>query len=116
MRYLKLYENYYDSDIASEIKDIFSDIRYIDNIGINVRESENNDSIEINFYSAKKYIYPLNHIESFFHLNSFLESEGYVYFSNGSIYNTYEERRKAFESTIGYKFSLLILNYIKSDI
>jgi hypothetical protein len=122
MKYLKTYENYSKSDISSEIKDIFSDMIYDDNIEIDIRFKKdgwflkNKDIIEINFIVKKQGIKnalePLNHIESFDHLNSFLESEGYVYFSNGSFYKTYQERIKS----LNHKVSLMTFNYIKNEL
>ncbi len=120
MRYLKAYENYSESDISSEIKDIFFSMIHDDNVEVSVKFKKNGffvknkDIIEINFVTVPgrgKSIDPLIHIESFDHLNSFLESEGYVYFSDGSCYNTYQERRKSF----GHKLSLLSINYIKME-
>lgn len=127
MRYLKTYENYSESDITSEIEDIFFDMINYDKVEVNVSFRENGEwvknkknsikwsnVIKIDFIATPgKGFIPLNHIESFDHLDSFLESKGYVYFSNGTAYDTYEERKKSFES--GHKLTLLTINYIERE-
>lgn len=105
MKYLKTYENY--SDIESECNYILIDL-IDDGIEIDIITREN--IIKFDFHG--KFI-PYKYIETFDHLNSFLESEGYRYFSNGTFYETYEQRRKSFED--GNRLSLLTINYIKDS-
>lgn len=120
MRYLKTYENHFQSNINSEIEDIFFDMINYDRVKIEVNFKRNGlfvrnkDIINVNFISKPgKGFLPLNHIESFDHLNSFLESEGYVYFADGAVYKTYEDKRKSFERD--RNLSLLSINYIKNE-
>lgn len=119
MKWIKTYENY--SDLVDECKDIFIDLMD-DGSGIDVsfpgRKSisgEPADIIRITFnnrnYNRGKSFSPLKHIDAFYHLDSFLQSKGYRYFSDGSCYDTHEKLMKSFEK--GNDLLLLSVNYIK---
>lgn len=105
--------------LENEIKDIL--IYFIDDENINIKidfpketyytrltNDSNRQIIKITFSGI---FITYDKIESFDHLNSFLEDQGYKYFSDGSFYNTYEERRESFKSK--NRLSLLDICYIR---
>jgi hypothetical protein len=123
MKYLKEYNlfesNDVDVDIIETIEDIFMDMSG-DYVVVNISTSDRGwihtfdksdkkvKIIKIEFYGKFK---PIDYIESFDHLDSYLESEGYRYFSDGTYYNTYNDRRKSFYD--GNLLSNLGIKYIK---
>lgn len=105
--------------LENEIKDIllyFTDDENI-NIEINFLKDTyytrltNNSNREIIRITFSGIFTPYDKIESFDHLNSFLEDQGYKYFSNGALYYTYEERRESFKNK--NRLSLLDIFYIR---
>ena len=117
MRYLKTYEGYSD-DLAKYCEDIFFDLIH-DGSSIDVSfpgkksiSEEPADIIKIIFNDRSRSSFnPLKYIDSFYHLDSFLQSKGYKYFSDGSWYDTHEKLMKSFEK--GSDLLLLQINYIK---
>ena len=113
----KLFENINDEDIIM-IEDIFFDlIRDDSSIDVSFpgRKSitgEPADIIRIIFNDRSRGSFnPGKYIDSFYHLDNFLKSKGYKYFSDGSWHDTHEKLMKSFEN--GGNLLLLSINYIK---
>lgn len=77
-----------------------------------------NDSATFWTPTSRSSFNPLKYIDSFYHLDSFLQSKGYKYFSDatsssnlGSWYDTHEKLMKSFEK--GSDLLLLEVNYIR---
>ena len=117
MKYLKTYESYSD-DLVKYCEDILVDLIQ-DGVSIDVKKKNKTtysekeaDIIRIIFNDkGRESFNPLKYIDSFDHLNSFLEANGYRYFPDGSYYETYEKRRKSFKK--GDRLLLLAIDYIK---
>lgn len=124
MRRIKTYESFSIDErtlIVNECEDIFYDLIH-DGSSIDVsfpREKsisrEPADIIKITFnsrnYNRGKSFSPLKYIDAFYHLDSFLQSKGYKYFSDGSYYDTHEKLMRSFET--GGDLLLLEISYIK---
>jgi hypothetical protein len=111
MRYLRKYENY--SDIITECEYIMLDLTD-DDIDVKIAKKGEYHQIKgdfIQFWITGKFT-TSEYIDTFDHLNGFLESKGYKYYSN-SIYDTYEKRRNSFYDR--RKLNLLEINYKKVD-
>lgn len=116
MRWIKTYENY--SDLLVQCEDILVDLIQ-DGVSVDVIKRNKTtysekeaDIIRIIFNDkGRESFNPLKYIDSFDHLNSFLESNGYRYFSDGSYYETYGQRRESFQE--GGRLLLLAIDYIK---
>jgi len=117
MRYLKTYESYSD-DLAKYCEDIFFDLIH-DGSSIDVSfpgkksiSEEPANILRIVFNDRTRSSFnPLKYIDAFYHLDSFLQSRGWRYFSDGSWYDTHEKLMKSFE--IDIDLLLLQINYIK---
>jgi hypothetical protein len=121
MKYLESYKLFEsnDVDILENIEDIFMDMSD-DGVEVNISTSDKtrmhfitkpsikSDIIEIVLVGKFK---PIDYIESFDHLDSYLESEGYRYFADGTYHHTYNARRESFCE--GRLLSLLQIKYIK---
>jgi hypothetical protein len=120
MKYLESYKLFEsnDVDIIETIEDIFMDMSD-DGVEVNISTSDRGwihrykrdikaKIIKIVLVGKFK---PLDYIESFDHLDSYLESEGYRYFADGTYYHTYNARRESFYR--GDLLSLLEIKYIK---
>lgn len=114
----KLFENINDEDIIM-IEDIFFDLIH-DDSSIDVsfpgrkfitREPADIIRIIFNEDRSRGSFNPGKYIDSFYHLDNFLKSKGYKYFSDGSWYDTHEKLMKSFEN--GGNLLLLSINYIK---
>jgi hypothetical protein len=124
MRYLKAYESYSLDEkkervyIVNQCGDIFFDLIH-DGSSIDVSfprwksiSEEPADILRIIFNDRSRSSFnPLKYIDSFYHLDSFLQSRGYKYFSDGSWYDTHEKLMKSFER--GHDLLLLEVNYIR---
>jgi len=121
MKYLESYKLFEsnDVDIIETIEDIFMDMSD-DGVEVNISTSDRTWMHFITKPSIKSNIIkivlvgkfkPLDYIESFDHLDSYLESEGYRYFADGTYYHTYNARRESFYR--GDLLSLLEIKYIK---
>lgn len=124
MRYLKAYESYSLDEkkervyLVNQCEEIFFDL------------IQDGSSIDVSFLSRKTYsqepadilriifndrsrgsFNPGKYIDSFYHLDSFLQSKGWRYFSDGSWYDTHEKLMKSFEK--GSDLLLLQINYIR---
>lgn len=126
MKYLESYKLFEsnDADILENIEDIFMDMSD-DGVVVNISTSNrgwihNYNVVLHNDTDIKAKIIkivlvgkfkPIDYIESFDHLNSYLESEGYRYFADGTYYHTYNARRESFYD--GNLLSLLEIKYIK---
>jgi hypothetical protein len=116
MKWIRTYESY--SDLVVECENIFIDLIQ-DGSSIDVSfpgkksiSGEPADIIRIIFNDrSRKPFKPLKYIDAFYHLDSFLQSKGYKYFSDGSWYDTHEKLMKSFED--GTDLLLLSVNYIK---
>ena len=120
MKHLKTYESYSD-DLAKYCEDIFFDLIH-DGSSIDVSfprwksiSEEPADIIRIVFNDRSRSSFnPGKYIDSFYHLDSFLQSKGYKYFSDGSWYDTHEKLMKSFDiDDIDVDLLLLQINYIK---
>jgi hypothetical protein len=131
MRYLKTYESYSLDEkkervyLVNQCGDIFYDLIHdgssIDVIfpGKKTFSGEPADILRIIFndrtpagaYVPRTSFNPLKYIDAFYHLDSFLQSRGYKYFSDGSWYDTHEKLMKSFD--IDVDLLLLQINYIK---
>jgi hypothetical protein len=106
------------SDLVVECEDIFMDL-IDDGSSIDVSfpgkksiSREPADIIRIIFNDrSRKPFNPLKYIDAFYHLDSFLKSKGYRYFSDGSWYDTHDKLMKSFED--GRDLLILGINYIK---
>jgi hypothetical protein len=131
MRYLKAYESYSLDEkkervyLVNQCGDIFYDLIH-DGSSIDVSfpgkktfsgEPANilriifNDRTPTGAYVPRTSFNPLKYIDAFYHLDSFLQSRGYKYFSDGSWYDTHEKLMKSFD--IDVDLLLLQINYIK---
>jgi hypothetical protein len=122
MRYLRTYEGYND-DLVNECSDILLGLK---DDGVDYRviiepEILISGKVEIllkvvvgmvNYPYGKNMAFrPFNYIDSFDHLNSFLESKGWKFFANGTHYSNWEKRMAAFEGN--GLLQLMIINYKK---
>ena len=122
MKTIKTYEGFfyesYSDDLVKYCEDIFFDLIH-DGSSIDVSfprwksiSEEPADIIRIVFNDRSRSPFnPGKYIDSFYHLDSFLQSKGYKYFSDGSWYDTHEKLMKSFEK--GGDLLLLSINYIK---
>ena len=122
MKTIKTYEGFfyesYSDDLVKYCEDIFVDLIQ-DGSSIDVSfpgkksiSEEPADIIKIIFNDRSRSSFnPLKYIDSFYHLDSFLQSKGYKYFSDGSWYDTHEKLMRSFEK--GSDLLLLSINYIK---
>ena len=124
MRYLKAYESYSLDEKKERVylvkycEDIFYDLIH-DGSSIDVSfpgkksiSGEPANILRIVFNDRSRSSFnPLKYIDSFYHLDNFLQSKGYKYFSDGSWYDTHEKLMKSFEK--GSDLLLLQINYIK---
>lgn len=124
MRIIKTYESYSLDEkkervyLVNQCEEIFFDLIH-DGSSIDVsfpgRKSisgEPADILRIVFNDRTRESFnPLKYIDSFYHLDSFLQSKGYKYFSDGSWYDTHEKLMKSFEK--GSDLLLLQINYIR---
>ena len=124
MRYLKAYESYSPDEKKERVylvkycEDIFYDVIH-DGSSIDVTfprkktySQEPADILRIVFNDRTRSSFnPLKYIDSFYHLDNFLQSRGWRYFSDGSWYDTHEKLMKSFEK--GSDLLLLQINYIK---
>lgn len=116
MKWIKTYENY--SDLLVQCEDILVDLIQ-DGVSVDVIKRNKTtysekeaDIIRIIFNDKGRGSFnPLKYIDSFDHLNSFLESNGYRYFPDGTYYETYGQRRESFKK--GGRLLLLAIDYIK---
>lgn len=122
MKYLRrFFESHVEDDILETIRDIFMEMTD-DGVNVDIKTSiqrivphwtmkhnfEVQYTIRILFSGKFKPVY---YIESFDHLNNFLEHEGWEYSSNGTPYKTYSEKRESLKSDS--TLSLLEIKYIK---
>jgi hypothetical protein len=120
MKYLESYKLFESNvDIIETIEDIFMNMSD-DGVEVNISTSDRtwmhfitkplikSNIIKIVLVGKFKAI---DYIESFDHLDSYLESEGYRYFADGAYYHTYNARRESFYR--GDLLSLLEIKYIK---
>ena len=127
MRIIKTYESYSLDEKKERVylvkycEDIFYDLIH-DGSSIDVsfpgRKSisgEPADILRIVFNDRTRESFnPLKYIDSFYHLDSFLQSKGWRYFSDGSWYDTHEKLMKSFEfEEVGIDLLLLQINYIR---
>jgi hypothetical protein len=120
MKHLKTYKLFEsnDVDILENIEDIFMDMSD-DGVVVNISTSERGWIHRYKHDIKAKIIKivlvgkfkPIDYIESFDHLDSYLGSEGYRYFADGTYYHTYNSRRESFYE--GRLLSLLQIKYIK---
>ena len=124
MRIVKTYESYSIDEkkervyLVNQCEEIFFDLIH-DGSSIDVSfprkktySQEPADILRIIFNDRSRSSFnPLKYIDSFYHLDSFLQSKGYKYFSDGSWYDTHEKLMKSFEK--GSDLLLLQINYIK---
>jgi len=124
MRYIKTYENYSLDEkkervyLVNQFEEIFFDLIH-DGSSIDVSfprkktySQEPADILRIVFNDRSRVSFnPLKYIDSFYHLDSFLKSKGWRYFSDGSWYDTHEKLMKSFEK--GSELLLLEINYIR---
>lgn len=124
MRYIKTYENYSLDEkkervyLVNQFEEIFFDLIH-DGSSIDVSfprkktySQEPADILRIVFNDRSRVSFnPLKYIDSFYHLDSFLKSKGWRYFSDGSWYDTHEKLMKSFEK--GSELLLLQINYIR---
>jgi hypothetical protein len=127
MRIIKTYESYSLDEKKERVylvkycEEIFFDLIH-DGSSIDVsfpgRKSisgEPADILRIVFNDRTRESFnPLKYIDSFYHLDSFLQSKGWRYFSDGSWYDTHEKLMKSFEfEEVGIDLLLLQINYIR---
>jgi hypothetical protein len=127
MRIIKTYESYSLDEKKERVylvkycEEIFFDLIH-DGSSIDVsfpgRKSisgEPADILRIVFNDRSRSSFnTLKYIDSFYHLDSFLQSKGYKYFSDGSWYDTHEKLMKSFEfEEVGIDLLLLQINYIR---
>jgi hypothetical protein len=128
MKRIKTYESFSIDErtlIVNECEDIFYDLIH-DGSSIDVSfprkktySQEPADILRIVFndrtpagaYVPRTSFNPLKYIDDFYHLDNFLKSKGYRYFSDGSCYDTHEKLMKSFER--GGDLLLLQISYIK---
>jgi hypothetical protein len=124
MRIIKTYESYSLDEkkervyLVNQCGDIFFDLIH-DGSSIDVSfprwksiSEEPADILRIIFNDRSRSSFnPLKYIDSFYHLDSFLQSRGYKYFSDGSWYDTHEKLMKSFD--IDVDLLLLQINYIR---
>ncbi len=124
MRYLKAYESYSLDEkkervyLVNQCGDIFFDLIH-DGSSIDVSfpgkktfSGEPANILRIVFNDRTRTSFnPLKYIDAFYHLDNFLQSRGWRYFSDGSYYDTHEKLMKSFER--GGDLLLLQINYIK---
>ena len=124
MRIIKTYESYSLDEkkervyLVNQCEEIFFDLIH-DGSSIDVsfpgRKSisgEPADILRIIFNDRTRESFnPLKYIDSFYHLDSFLQSKGWRYFSDGSWYDAHEKLMKSFEK--GSDLLLLSINYIR---
>jgi hypothetical protein len=124
MRYLKAYESYSLDEkkervyLVNQCEEIFFDlIQEGSSIDVSFPRwksisEEPADILRIIFNDRSRSSFnPLKYIDSFYHLDNFLQSKEYKYFSDGSWYDTHEKLMKSFEK--GSDLLLLQINYIK---
>jgi hypothetical protein len=98
---LKTFESDNLNDIKLDIKDILIDITNDGKteiktiIRFTAKDYKLYDIIDIRISGSFN---PLHHIESFDHLNSYMNSLGFVYYPDGTFYENWEKRRKSFYS------------------
>jgi hypothetical protein len=120
MKYLESYKLFESNvDIIETIEDIFMNMSD-DGVSVNISTSDKTRMYFITKPSIKSNIIkivlvgkfkPIDYIESFDHLDSYLESEGYRYFAGNKFHHTYNARRESFCE--GRLLSLLQIKYIK---
>lgn len=96
----KIFESDNFDEIVSYLEDVLIDMTD-DRLSVNIkqpsftvrdREGNKNDLIEI---SISGKFNPTKYINSFDHLNSYLESQGYTFYSNGTMYDNYLQKRNS---------------------
>ena len=97
MRYLKAFNESDNFDkIVSYLKDVLIDMTD-DNLTVEIRRPNINTIfhrkglIEISISGSR--FEPIKYIDSFDHMNSYLEIQGYKFYNNGTMYDTYLEKR-----------------------
>jgi hypothetical protein len=122
MKHLRTFESHSTNEedkISQECEVIFFDLIHDHGSSVDVSfpgkksiSGDPADIIMINFNAKTNGSFnPLKYIDSFYHLDSFLQSKGYKYYSNGGYYDTFEKRIKSFEE--GGDLLLLTISYIK---
>jgi hypothetical protein len=112
MKYLESYKLFEsnDVDIIETIEDIFMDMSD-DGVEVNISTYDRSCKSKIIKIVLVGKFKAIDYIESFDHLDSYLGSEGYRYFSDGTYYYTYNARRESFYR--GDLLSRLEIKYIK---
>ena len=133
MKHLKSYNesNVSNEDIINDCKDILLDMSD-DDVKYNIEyqghtkhlfdHQDRLDKIEgvirlqIGDYSRGKSFDPGYYVKVLEHLNSYLNSNGYQYFSNGSPYSTWEEKMESinrFKGTSSGKLTLMDIYWVR---
>lgn len=103
------------NEIVSYLEDVLIDITD-DGNRLDIRRPKYDrwgnemDIIEISI--SGKFFKPKKYIDSFDHMNSYLESHGYKFYSNGTMYDTYLQKRNLSLKSDS-SFSYLGLTYKK---
>jgi hypothetical protein len=96
MRYLKTFENHTDDELVYECRQILADVSD-DGVTVNIEHKYKHPFLSITVTLGNRKFDPEKYIDSFEHLNSYLNSKRYRYDSNGTAYTTWGKKINSFK-------------------